>query len=506
MTKQANVYRVSTSLIGKRLDAEFYQPKYVQNEARLTKLPFPISPLGTLIRDGRRTLYMGTDTLEREQAPESWVGFITSDDLSEDGFFVDCATRRWVHPEFATKYSSGKLRANELLVKVKGPNQLAAFVGEIPSRTTLVSGTIWGALFKKTSKHDPQYVVAVLMSHYGQLARTRMTSNTNVEFVSPTELLGLGIPSPNEDAQAYIGNKVRQAETLRARAKEAERQFTETISEEISRPDKRAKFSRVTAGMLVGDLNPGRFDPDRLEVRNRLLANGGRPPSDFARIITNNVDDYPRSQRYLGLDGISSSSIDITFETAAEADANGTSRKLLEGAVLSKLRPYLNKVGYISSEGAGAIGSTELLCVQSDEVHGGYIYGVLKLETTTRQLNPISTGATLPRIGSADVLDVIVPWSDDHAVWGQRLAGAQFSYTSAKRLTIAARLLVEALIEQKVTEAELIATHKDPERDRELLARLTTKGLDVVDAPPLFPDLDALFELLSASDEGEADA
>ena len=66
--------------------------------------------------------------------------------------------------------------------------------------------------------------------------------------------------------------------------------------------------------------------------------------------------------------------------------------------------------------------------------------------------------------------------------------------------------LVEALIEQKVTEVELIAAHNDAERDRKLLARLTTRGLDVADAPPLFPDLDALFELLDAGSEDEEEA
>ena len=63
-------------------------------------------------------------------------------------------------------------------------------------------------------------------------------------------------------------------------------------------------------------------------------------------------------------------------------------------------------------------------------------------------------------------------------------------------LSTAARILVEALIERTVTEAELIAAHTDPTADRALLARLKTDGLDG-DGDPLFPDLDRLFELLA---------
>gem|GEM_PF-5344584 len=65
--------------------------------------------------------------------------------------------------------------------------------------------------------------------------------------------------------------------------------------------------------------------------------------------------------------------------------------------------------------------------------------------------------------------------------------------------TDASLFLVETLIERKITEAELSAAHKHVERDGKLLAQLTTKGLDVADARPVFPKLDALFELLDST-------
>ena len=484
---------IAARLLPKRLDPDYYAPQHLADEEQFDRI-------GSILLGDTGKLFAGpfgsllpTIAFVDNGIPLFRVGNVAEMEVN----YEDLAKiPESLHQEIkASEITAGDL----LIVKASVGEKICVVPSDIPKGN--VTQHIIG--LHPNGRCDMYFVAAALFGSYGRRQLQRRALGAIIQYLGVQEARTVLLPKLGSDAQAYIGNKVRQAETLRSRAKTTEGQFRAAISEEISRPDKRAKFSRVTAGMLVGDLNPGRFDPDRLEVRNRLFANGGRRLSDFARIVTNNIDDYPRDQRYLGLDGISTSSIDITFETAAEADANGTSRKLLEGAVLSKLRPYLNKVGYISSEDAGAIGSTELLCVQSDEVHGGYIYGVLKLETTTRQLNPISTGATLPRIGSADVLDVVVPWSDDHEVWGQRLAAAQLSYKSAKRLTTAARFLVEALIEQKVTEADLIAAHKDPERDRELLARLTTKGLDVADAPPLFPDLDALNELLNASDEGE---
>jgi type I restriction enzyme S subunit len=66
----------------------------------------------------------------------------------------------------------------------------------------------------------------------------------------------------------------------------------------------------------------------------------------------------------------------------------------------------------------------------------------------------------------------------------------------AKALTNSARFLVEALIEGKVTEAELIAAGKDADADRALLARLWDDGLDGA-GTRLLPDIDALFDLIA---------
>jgi hypothetical protein len=77
---------------------------------------------------------------------------------------------------------------------------------------------------------------------------------------------------------------------------------------------------------------------------------------------------------------------------------------------------------------------------------------------------------------------------------------------SASALTTTAQTLVEALIDGKLTEQDLIEAHQSPDKDRALLARLTRKGLDVKGEPALFPDLDALFEALKQVEPGNGEA
>ena len=71
----------------------------------------------------------------------------------------------------------------------------------------------------------------------------------------------------------------------------------------------------------------------------------------------------------------------------------------------------------------------------------------------------------------------------------------------ATRLISTTKFLVEALIEGLVTEQQLICAQQaldadDNSLEREILGRLTTKGLDG-DGDPLFVDLDQLYDLLA---------
>lgn len=197
-----------------RLDADYYGPGFLANHNRLLRSGIRTSRLHSLVKLGRRAVYFSTDTMLADKAPESWVPFLTADDLGEDGCSINLESKRRVSPEFAAEYPNGLLRGNELLVKVKGPNQTTAYNSHIPSRQILVSGTIWGALVDLKSV-DPHFLVAVLTSPYGGTARTRLRTNTNVEFLAPQDLLGVLLPWPHERVlQRYIGDKIRNADRL----------------------------------------------------------------------------------------------------------------------------------------------------------------------------------------------------------------------------------------------------------------------------------------------------
>jgi type I restriction enzyme S subunit len=374
-----------------------------------------------------------------------------------------------------------------------------------PDYPVLVSGTIWGGLVRK-GVVDPHYLVASLSCPYAVMARTRLRTNLNVEFLSAEDLLSLALPTPATLAQRYIGDKVRQAERLRERARRLEAEFRSAVTIAIPSPSSTAgKTSRAKAGELGRNLNPGAYTPDRRAVRAAIQGGGGRALDMLADVETPTTDSYLATAPYVGLDAIDSATCGLKSSTARAEAVAGTARLLRQGPALSRLRPYLNKVTYIPLSFAGGIGSTELLLILPKAgIDGWFLYGVLKLESTVRQLNPVATGSTHPRIDREDVLDLLVPWHDRHEALGRKLQTAQACYFASATLTATATTLVEHLIDGRITEADLVAAQKaldgsDRNADREILKALQRS--DAPDAKPLIADVDALYTLL---DEPEA--
>jgi type I restriction enzyme, S subunit len=508
--------RLNGAILGSRIDATYYRPEYISNELRLRRSGLEVARLGSLVAEGRRAVYFGTSTLERDKAPDNWLPFLTADDLGSDGFFLDLDARRRVSPDFASRYPNGLLRANELLVKVKGPNQTTAYNPVAPSRPTLVSGTIWGALVRRDNI-DPDYLVTALSSAYAALARTRLRTNLNVEFLSPADLCELELPVPSSRAaQKYVGGKVRQAQRLRDFAANCQAGFLRAIDREYPLIDRKYEgslaHSRASTSFLNGSLNPGAFNPDRLLVRQYFAEHGGKKVCDVADVETPVSTAYRPSDAYVGLDSIASENGAISPTTIGEEGVIGAVRVLREGPVISKLRPYLNKVAYIPAAMSGAFASTELLCVQpSDRAVGWFLYGTLRLASTVRQLNPLSTGSTHPRVSREDISEVIVPWITDPASAGRLLELGQNATIAAARLAAGAKFLVEALIDGRLSESELVEAQNGLDADntgadRRILTRLTPVGVDVEGRNSLFPDFDAHYAIIAEAERARGSA
>lgn len=91
---------------------------------------------------------------------------------------------------------------------------------------------ISGSLYKATlnpRRVDSHYVLAFLKSKHGQILKNRLTSNTIINYIAKDALYSIPVIELKEKAQKYIGDKVRQAEQLRAWAKSIQLKVSELL-------------------------------------------------------------------------------------------------------------------------------------------------------------------------------------------------------------------------------------------------------------------------------------
>lgn len=487
------VCRAERSTLTDRLDAESYNPDFLAAAAVLSASGLRVETVDAIAAKLRCGPF-GSSLLASAYVANG-IPFLSPTAFS-GGVIIDEAIERITPSDHARLSGTAFTPPAVVFARVGHPHCTV-----VPERIGQFNlhGDVIGLL--PVARVDARYLWAYFYSRQGGALLRQSQAGTTRPRINTPNLGRIPVSTPSETAQQYIGSKVRQAEALREHARQRERAFTTAVAIIVPLADGRSRHSRVTPADLVDDLNPGRFTPDRRAVRSALNVRlGARRIGGFCHIVAESTAAYAANTPYLGLDGISSNSIDITTGTVGAAQVSGTSRKVRAGPCISKLRPYLNKAAYIPADMGTVVGSTELLGVVPDDgIHPAFVYGLLKLDTTVRQLNPVATGATHPRIDADEVLDILVPWHAEHEALGRSLEVAQDCYRGARSLVSAARLLVEALIERKVTEPELIAAATDPAADRALLARLTTGGLDAA-GDPLFPNLETLASLLAQKD------
>lgn len=479
-----------------RLEAEYYDPAKLAALKWMERWTSRLTSLDTLCE------YITDGTHVTPSYVETGIHFLSSTNI--DPCSITFANTKFITQEAHVELGKAKCnpQAGDILLAKNGKIGTAAVYRSQHFPCSLFVSV---ALLRGVRRFDRDYVAVFLNSSAGwnQFARSSKTgviTNLHLEEIREAAVIDLA-----QEAQRYIGGKARQAELLRTKAGDIESQFTASLFERYPELTAREagpkRCTRVPSTDLESRLIAGAYNPERVRIRKYLASKGGKEVRSIAALATPTSHTTHPTDPYIGLDCISPHTCFLTRTTIAEQDVSGSVRVLPEGPIISRLRPYLNKVAYVPSTYANSLGSTELLCVRpKDGVDGWFLYGVLKLAATVAQLNPISTGSTHPRVEREDILELMVPWVENHAAMAP-LHRAQLYYFISDALVSAAKQLVEAVVDGGVDESTLSEAHlglenRDATFDRNLLGRLTDKGIDRTDGRKLFNDLDILYDSL----------
>lgn len=468
---------VETTEIQNRFDAMYFSADFLRLDNILAQhSDSKVSRLGDLLSEPRRIMYLNTEAFEQKDLPDG-VRFISGVDVDEATMSIKWNTVTHVAPWMLDKYPGGKLFDGALLIKVKGPNQLATYVESV-SCDALVSGTF---VMARVRNVDPWFLTSYLTQAYAQAWRTRLRQNITVEFTPYDELAEIPVITPAEDLQRAIGNMLRKAERLRLMAAEADSAFNEWM-DRATRPELSSKKlsafleqspdSTISDSSWVTAFDPGdRVDPwpnheaprtirehlDRVVGADRFGHFFSIVDDRSKRPASMSPKDHHISILHVEGDGY------IDWKASRLERVEGEGVEVEAGDILyALLNPKETRVGFIPPSFYGtAVASTEFGIIRpvDDARSCPYLLcAVLRSNWVRVQSTFLTRSSSLSRrrLQERDLEKLFIPWVDEgSAELNRKLEFATTAKIESAALIQQAQKAVSAFIEGKLDEGGL---------------------------------------------------
>jgi len=500
-------YRIpSNKLHTARLDTDYYNPEALHAEDELENIEtIKLESAGEVWNFGAYEL---CNLIEQSKEPDAPV-FIAITNIDEP--FIELSQCQRVTDKTLEVLHVAAVSPGDILVSIAGSIGKCGMVPHHNQRGACANQAIAKFRCKVGDKH---FALAYFMSKQFKLLLGRQAGGAVQKNLYLHNFLKLPLLKPHPDAQAYIGNKVRQAEALRARARELQNSITQQLQQAFQ-PEAMIGtrlYSRTLPEEIGHRLDPKYYGPIPQNIRRSLRGNSTKI-AGLQPEVSNGFECrefVPTGRPYITVGDVSSGRLElqnapmISWSVSVPDKATINERCVLvvrTGSIGTAIQPL--------PEDSNAAISSHLvrLIFPSQEIAAAVAVFLSSQEGKLLQL-ACSYGAVQPQISQDELVEIPIP-NEVLALGGVIFATKRrFEHTTryASSLTSAAKYLVEALIERKVTEAELIAANNDPSADRELMKKLTVDGFDVSGAAPLFDDLDRLQELLDeANSAGGSD-
>ncbi|MEH2241593.1 hypothetical protein [Nostoc sp.] len=330
--------------------------------------------------------------------------------------------------------------------------------------------------------------------------------------------MNIKLPIPEiREAQNYIGDKVRLADRLRERSRELQNKISEIFTDFNPREFSKGKTSRISTNELVDSLNPNAYMPRFLES-DRIVRSY---PHTSIKSISLNIADGPFGSnlkvtdyrtgkkalhpviRVINCENGQLNTDDLAWIDTAKQQELSRSEVLPNDLLITKARRIGSSAVYPDNLPLGNITSHLIRARIKPNIDPCYVAEFLETKVGRAVTERHSFKSTRPELTKGEIESCNIALLPNNLI---KQVGnfARIRNTCSNfviLLTITAQLLVEALIEGKITEEELQTAQQvlqkgDREPDKTILSRLTHKGIDIKDEPPLFPDLDALYEII----------
>jgi type I restriction enzyme, S subunit len=491
-----------------RLDPDYYHPQHLKDEDCLVEYgseplakagKFFVGPFGSKLPS---SLYLD------DGIPLFRISNIGSMQVDMEGM-------AYLDPQVHAGLSTSEVVPGDLLIVKASVGEKICKVPENISRANITQHII---ALRPNKLIDIDYIAVFLFCEYGKRQLIRRSLGSIIQYLGVSDTKTVLLPKIDPKVQIYIGDKVRQAERLRDRSRHLEKEintFFIVKGWDGDLPGNSKSFKALASAINPGRLDAAFYDPAYLRLEDCLKASKSIAISTLAKQVKKGWNKDMDEFLYFEIGSIDLGSGTIKPSRQRVVDAPSRAQLSIKAwdILVSTVRPNRKNVALVleSDENLELVASNGFSVLRFPSKEEAVFYhSWLRLDAATLQMMRWNAGGSYPAIDDSIAISTLVPDFPDEVVknqgqkWLIKFIGKDFS----ERLTMAAKLLVEALIEGKISEGDLKAAQKGLEKseitlDREILARLTRKGIDFPNEPPLFPDLDALYAALASLDATE---
>jgi len=473
-----------TDILLHRLDAEFYDPVFVQH-ARCVKQKrnneaLGIRPLGEIARlfAGPFGSKLPSSLYRSEGIPLYRVQNIYP-------FFPDHSNLVFLDERSHRDLAASETRRGDLMVAKAGR------VGDtclVPPEYSVANVTEHVIAVRVRDGVDAHYLVAAMNTPFVNTQFRRIGLGTLINYLGVEVSRAVEVPIPNSRICTAIGNRVRKLERLRELAtstwtraryklsRSLRVPLEETFYTYFSREDADSReysclsIEPAIAWTIVDDTVAAQYyHPRRVRTRKLVAATGSWIRlSEVAARNRKSTDSVGGSDHLIGLDQIHSFTGVISLNGNAEAKHDGP-RAIFEPQTIlfSRLRPYLNKVAIWPEHWEAGSGSGELLTYRAKPgIDPHYLFFVLKSPLGLFQVIDVTAGSTHPRVDAEVVDDILIPRlaEDVEAEIGSLVRESHGAWYASAELISKAKADVEALIDGTLDEERLLGESAEIER------------------------------------------
>ncbi len=431
-----------------RLDAEYYQPNYVQWAKHIENIGY--SEIGAIGKVAYGTTPMG-GVFEQNGVP-----FIRSQNFAL--LSVDIPSLTYCTNEFHRQNLKSAVGPGDVLLAAVGatigqvaiaPSDLAeANINQNIARVNIIS-----------SDFLPAYVAVFLSTYWGQFQIRRLVTGNAQQYLNSHQICQLRIPKIPVERQTELENLVQQARQKQKDSNHLYLQAEQLLLDELGFKDLDLNHQLCYTVAFKKTKEANRLDAEHFQPKyERAMALVGQSGQEIADVAKLRKDRF-KPNMVESFDYIEISDLDANGHASSQTlmgqDAPSRATWVVRGndVITSTVRPIRRLSAFIEPEQDGFVCSSGFAVLQPRAIEPEVLLVFLRLPIICEILDLKTSASMYPAISTVDLLrmPIALPPVEARQQIVQLITDARWARQKAKQLLEEAKRTVEDMIEKGAT-------------------------------------------------------